>query len=133
MMSNSVTEFEIDLSTAKDAETRTKDKVKSDRSRPLTLDSIICITGETGQFIIGIIVIPRRILTWLVSIALVLPISIAVILGVARLLGAMHDVTGATALDRIALAGGIMWGVDLACLLVAQGINSVGPPGEGGE
>jgi hypothetical protein len=70
-------------------------------------------------------VVPQRILAYLVVAALVLPIAVAVVLGVARLLGAMQDAAGAGALDRIALGLGILWGVDLICLLTVQGINSL--------
>jgi uncharacterized membrane protein YhaH (DUF805 family) len=77
-----------------------------------------------------IAVISRRALTILVTTACVLPIAIAVLLAVARLLGAMEDTAAAAVLDRVALAAGIVWAIDLVCLLLAQGINSLGsPPG----
>ena len=78
----------------------------------------------------GFDVISKRVLTILVTAALVLPVAIAMILGVGRLLGAMQDAAGATVLDRVALAIGILWAVDLVCLLVAQGVNALGPPDE---
>ena len=78
----------------------------------------------------GFDVISKRVLTILVTAALVLPVAIAMILGVGRLLGAMQDAVGATVLDRVALAIGILWAVDLVCLLVAQGVNALGPPDE---
>jgi uncharacterized membrane protein YhaH (DUF805 family) len=73
-------------------------------------------------------VISRRALTILVTAACVLPIAIAILLAVARLLGAMEDTAAAAVLDRVALAVGIVWAIDLVCLLLAQGINSLGPP-----
>lgn len=72
--------------------------------------------------------ISRRALTVLVTAACVFPVAIAILLAVARLLGAMEDTTAARVLDRVALAVGILWAIDLVCLLVAQGINSLGPP-----
>jgi hypothetical protein len=73
-------------------------------------------------------VISRRVLTVLVTIGCVLPLALVIVLGVARLLTAMQDTAGAAVLDRIALAAGIMWVIDLACLLLALGINASGPP-----
>jgi hypothetical protein len=75
-------------------------------------------------------VISRSVLAILVTVACILPVAITIVLTVGRLLGAMQDALGATALDRVALALGILWGVDLVCLLVAQGINSLGPPSD---
>lgn len=76
--------------------------------------------------------ISKRVLTALVTLAVILPVAIAIVVAVARLLGAMQDEAGAAALDRIALAIGILWAIDLVCLLLAQGINSLGPPSEPG-
>ena len=73
--------------------------------------------------------ISRGVLTTLVTAACVLPVTIAVVLGVGRLLGAMEDASAAAALDRIALGTGILRAIDLVCLLLAQGINAIGPPG----
>jgi hypothetical protein len=73
-------------------------------------------------------VISRRALVVLVMIAAVLPVALVVLLAVGRLLGAMRDTDAAEVLDRIALAVGILWVIDLVCLLVAQGINALGPP-----
>jgi hypothetical protein len=75
-------------------------------------------------------VISRRVLTILVTAACVLPIAIVVILAVGRLLGAMQDTVAADVLDRLALAIGIVWAINLVCLLLAQGINALEkPPG----
>lgn len=76
--------------------------------------------------------VSKRVLTILVTVAAVLPVAIAIVLAVGRLLGAMKDEAGAAALDRIALAIGILWAINLICLLVAQGINSLGPPSDPG-
>ena len=72
--------------------------------------------------------ISRRVLAVLVTAACILPVAIAIVLAVGRLLGAMQDAAAAAVLDRVALAIGILWAIDLVCLLVAQGINSLGPP-----
>ena len=74
--------------------------------------------------------ISRSVLAILVTVACILPVAITIVLAVGRLLGAMQDGLGAITLDRVALALGILWGVDLVCLLVAQGINSLGPPSD---
>lgn len=71
--------------------------------------------------------IPRRVLKILVTIGAVLPLAIAIVLGVARLLVAMQDTAAAAVLDRIALAAAILWGVDLVTLILALGINAIGP------
>jgi len=73
-------------------------------------------------------VIPRPVLAILVTSACILPVAIAILLGVGRLLGAMDDAAGAAVLDRLGLAVSILWAIDLVCLLMAQGINSLGPP-----
>lgn len=70
----------------------------------------------------------RKILVGLVVAALVLPIVICVVLGVARLLAAMQDAAGAAALDRIALGVAILWVLDLIALLIALGVNVVAAP-----
>jgi len=76
-------------------------------------------------------VISRRVLTVLLAAACVFPLAIAVVLGVGRLLGAMQDESAASVLDRIALAIAILWAINLVCLVLAQGINALGPPDEG--
>jgi len=50
------------------------------------------------------------------------------VVGVGRLLGAMQDAPAAAVLDRIALGVSILWAIDLLCLVLAQGINALGPP-----
>jgi hypothetical protein len=73
-------------------------------------------------------VVPRRAVLALVVAALVLPIGITLILGLAALLGAMGDAAGKAVLARVALAGGIVWGIDLVCLLLVQAVASLGEP-----
>ena len=70
----------------------------------------------------------RTVFAILVTAACIMPVAITIVLAVGRLLGAMQDEAGAAILDRVGLAIGILWAIDLVCLLVAQGINSLGPP-----
>ena len=72
----------------------------------------------------------RRILTALVVVALLLPIVVTVLLAVSRLLFAMDDAVGAAVLNRLALGAGILWGLDLIVLLIAQGVQSTLRPDE---
>ena len=72
--------------------------------------------------------ISRLALTILVAIGCVLPLAIVIVLGTSRLLAAMQDAAAAMILDRIALGVAIVWSVDLLCLLLALGINTLGPP-----
>lgn len=61
----------------------------------------------------------------LLAVALVLPIALAVMLGVAALLGAMGDATGARVLGWVGLALGVVWIVDLVCLVILQALGSL--------
>jgi len=76
----------------------------------------------------------QRALVTLIVIAVVLPIGVCVILALGELLGAMGDSAGGVVLDRVALATGVLWVVDLICLVLALGVNSLidprGPPDE---
>ena len=74
--------------------------------------------------------IPAWVLTVLLAIALVTPIAICVVGGVAALLSALGDVAGAKCLARTALAGGLFWSVDLVCLLLALAIHTIGEKSE---
>ena len=69
--------------------------------------------------------IPQPVLFLLIAVALVLPIGLCMLLALGRLLAVMGDSTGGLVLDRIALAGGILWALDLICLILAQGINAL--------
>jgi hypothetical protein len=75
-------------------------------------------------------VIPPRTLASLLVAALSLPIAITVLAGVARLLSAMGDAAGAAVVDRLALAGGIVWIVLLVCLVLMLGILALARPQE---
>jgi hypothetical protein len=69
--------------------------------------------------------VPQRAVLALLGGAVVLPIALCVVLAVAALLSAMGDTTGGVALQRIALAGGILWAIDLICLILALAIQAV--------
>ena len=73
---------------------------------------------------------PSRVLASLVTAALALPVTISVLVAVARLLAAMGDVAGSLVVDRIALAAGIVWVVLLVCLVVVLGILALARPPE---
>lgn len=81
----------------------------------------------------GTDVISRRVLLILVAVACVFPLAIVVLLAVARLLDAMQDAAAAGVLDRVALAIGVLWAIDLLCLLLAIGVNALGPPSGPGD
>ena len=81
-------------------------------------------------------VVPKRVTSGLLVAGVLLPIAISVVLGAARLLAAMDDAAGGAALDRIALALGIVWVVALVATVLVLGANSLGgppkePPGSG--
>jgi hypothetical protein len=70
----------------------------------------------------------RRVLIVLIAVALVLPIVTVILLGTARLLAAMDDRAGAAVLDRLTLAAGLLWVIDLSAVVIVQGIHTLGPP-----
>jgi hypothetical protein len=74
--------------------------------------------------------IPHRIVLALIGATLLLPITICVVIGVAALREARGAVTGGAVLHRIALAGGILWGIELICLVLVLAINALGGPAE---
>lgn len=64
----------------------------------------------------------------LTVLAVVLPIGLCVLVGTGGLLGALGDAAGATALARTTLVGGVLWVVDLICLVLVLAIRSLGWP-----
>lgn len=65
---------------------------------------------------------------WIVGLlagAVVMPLVLVLVLGLGRLLAAMGDATGAAVLDRLALAGGLSWSLNLILLLVSLAIRSL--------
>lgn len=77
--------------------------------------------------------IPHRIVVTLIAVTLLLPITICVVFGVSALLDAMGDIAGGVVLHRIALGFGILWVVDLICLLVVLAIGTLRGPDEPDE
>ncbi len=69
----------------------------------------------------------RRLLIPLVIASLGLPIVLVLLLATARLLAALGDAGGALVVDRIALAGGILWAADLVTLVILQSITGLLP------
>lgn len=69
--------------------------------------------------------VPRWIGVLLIVGAVVLPIVILVLLVVAALLAAMDDPWGGSVLNRVALACGVLWAVDLICLVLVVAVNSL--------
>jgi hypothetical protein len=72
--------------------------------------------------------IPHRIVIALVVAAIFLPITICVVIGVATLLAGMGDVCGGAALHRVALGIGILWAIDLICLVLVLAIGTLRGP-----
>lgn len=70
----------------------------------------------------------RRVLVLLVAAALVLPIATVLLIATGQLLLAMQDTVGAAVLGRLSLAGGLLWVLTLACLVIVQGLDRLGPP-----
>ncbi len=78
--------------------------------------------------------VPKRALMLLVSVGLVLIVTLAVLLVTGQVLGKMGDATGQSVLDAIALGAGIVWAIDVVCLVLALGVNATAednsPPDE---
>ena len=74
--------------------------------------------------------VPHGIVLSLVAAALLLPIVICVVLGVAALLAEMGDSVGGVVLRWIALSCGIVWVIDLIGLVLLVAIGTLrGPDG----
>lgn len=69
--------------------------------------------------------VPSSVIRLLIAGVVVLPIAICVILGVAALLGEMGEPQERSPLKWVALGVGILWIVDLICLVLAQALNSL--------
>jgi hypothetical protein len=67
--------------------------------------------------------ISTRTVLLLTAAALILPVAISIVIGTAALLGAMDDAVGAAVLRYVALACGLAWVIDLACLVVVLAIH----------
>jgi hypothetical protein len=74
--------------------------------------------------------IPHRIVIALVVATIFLPITICVVVGVAALLTEMGDIAGGASLHRIALGCGILWAIEMICLLLVLAIGTLRGPDE---
>ena len=74
--------------------------------------------------------VPHRIVLMLTAAAVLLPITVCVVIGVAALLDGMGDIAGGAMLHRIALLGGILWAIGLICLLLVLAIGALRGPDE---
>ncbi len=71
------------------------------------------------------------VLLLLAAVAAMLPIAICVLAGLGRLLCSMGDAAGSRVLDRIGLALGIAWVLDLVFLVLWLAIQRLLEPGDG--
>ena len=69
--------------------------------------------------------VSRLAITILVAIAVISTISLGVVLAVACIIGIMGDASGKVVLESVALAIGLVWIIDLICLVLALGVNSL--------
>ena len=69
--------------------------------------------------------VPRTATMLLLAAALILPVVIAVIWGISALLSAMGDHNGGAVLKYVGLACGLLWAIDLICLVVVQGLRTL--------
>jgi len=74
--------------------------------------------------------VSRRMVFQLTVWAVMLPMIVCVVIGVAALLEGMGDYDGGVMLRRIALFGGILWTIDLIGLLMVLAIGSLRGPDE---
>ncbi len=77
--------------------------------------------------------VPRGITLLLMAGILTLPIAAGVVLAISALLTAMGDPLGGVVLKHIAMGCGILWVVDLAALVLAEGLNSLAESNEHDE
>ena len=68
--------------------------------------------------------ISRRIIAVLVTLALGLPIVILVLIGLRWLLASMGDYAWASVLFHINRASGLIWVLNLLCLVICLGVNA---------
>ena len=91
----------------------------------LTVSVTVSKIGETRGTFMSQRLVPTWIIRLLTAGVAVLPIAICVILAVAALLGRMGDPPEKSPLMGVALAVGILWVIDLICLVLAQALNSL--------
>ncbi len=69
--------------------------------------------------------VPRGVTLLLLAGMVILPIAAGVVLAVSALLVAMGDSAGGVVLKYLALGCGILWVVDLAALVLVQGLHGL--------
>ena len=69
--------------------------------------------------------IPKHVLAWMIGLALVLTVAMVVLMVTGHVLGKMGDAAGQSVLDAVALAAGVLWAVNLICLVLSLGINAL--------
>ena len=69
--------------------------------------------------------VSRLAVSILVAIALIFTISLGLVLAVSCIIGKMGDASGQVVLESVALAIGLAWIIDLICLVLALGVNSL--------
>lgn len=67
----------------------------------------------------------RRLLVWGVLLTVLLPMVIAVVVGLGALLASLGDKVGAAACGRIGLVFGVVWFLALAATATASGIMTL--------
>jgi hypothetical protein len=75
-------------------------------------------------------VFSQTLFTLLVA-GLLLPVTISIVMALAALLEAMKDSTGGTVLRYVALAGGVVWVVDLVAIVLVQAVGTLDRMDEG--
>jgi hypothetical protein len=78
-------------------------------------------------------IVSRRVAVGLIVTAVLLPMLLVGLLGTGRLLAALGDEPGAYWIDRIALIAGLLWGLDLICVVLWLALDRLGmdePPSE---
>jgi hypothetical protein len=75
-------------------------------------------------------VVSRRLLTVLLSTALVLLVALAVLVGLMLLLGGLGDAPARGALKWVVVGVLVLLSIDLVCLLLALGLHAAGGTNE---
>ena len=71
-----------------------------------------------------------KALYFLLVAGLLMPVAICVVMALSALLTAMHDEVGGAVLRYVALAGGVVWVVDLVAIVLVQAIDTLTRPDE---
>lgn len=74
-----------------------------------------------------------KLLAWSLIAAVLLPVVVAVVLGLGALLAAVGDAPGAVVCRRLGLVAGVLWLVALVATTVASGIAAIESASRGDE